>query len=168
MSLRDLDVPTLAAIVREHTPDAYVQYVDELERRWFQQWAQHALERLDVAQQLAAHHEEQRQSRTVIFHHGSARPVIFHLIFAAAAALYLLTAGRAHRCFAGRRVSRMVAEAGRVYPCSRGLVDGEHREWVLRRVPVSSVDVAERGRARVSASGDASGADVSGVAGVAS
>lgn len=59
---RDLDVMELADLIREHVPDDIVPYVDELERRWFQEWATQAIERLNLAKRVAAYNEFMRRT----------------------------------------------------------------------------------------------------------
>jgi len=67
-----------------------------------------------------------------------------------------------------RMVARIgVGETGRVHPVARRVGDREHRERLLRRLPVPRVDVAQRGRPVAAAPGVAQGADVQGVACVA-
>lgn len=61
----------------------------------------------------------------------------------------------------------VVAPPSRLHPPARRGVEREYRQRLLRRNAVPSVDVAVRRRPGLSASSDAAGAAVQGVAGVA-
>ncbi len=69
-----------------------------------------------------------------------------------------------------RRLARQKtwARAGCVHQVARGRVDVEHRQRLLRRLPVFARHLAVGRRARLSALGVAGGADVSRVAAVES
>jgi hypothetical protein len=63
-------------------------------------------------------------------------------------------------------ISRLVAEGGELHPATRRCLDEQHRQWILRRLPVSLLDV-EIGRGyNPPGLGIAGGTDVQGAQGV--